>query len=128
MPERRTPGRVVERPAHGARSWFLGLILLAGLVVVGTHLGEVETFLQLARDARPSWLLVAVVLQVLTYVCAATAWQRALHRADVDISLRKLVPLSVAKLFSDQVLPSAGASGAGFLVAALRRRGVESEL
>ena len=78
MPERRTSGRAVERPAHGARSGFLGLILLAGLVVLGTHLGEVETFLKWACNARPSWLLVAVILQVLTYVRAATAWQRAL--------------------------------------------------
>jgi uncharacterized membrane protein YbhN (UPF0104 family) len=42
--------------------------------------------------------------------------------------MRTLVPLGVAKLFSEQALPSGGISGTAFFVAALSRRGVSSEI
>jgi len=39
-----------------------------------------------------------------------------------------LAPLSVAKLFSDQAVPTGGVSGTAFLVAALHKRGIQKEL
>jgi glycosyltransferase 2 family protein len=114
--------------ARHLRSWVLGLALLLGLILVVTHLGELEGFLTLARDAEPLWVLVALGLQMFTYVCAAGVWHQALRRAGTNVPLRTLVPLGVAKLFSDQALPSGGISGAGFFVAALRRHHVPSEL
>jgi hypothetical protein len=99
-------------------------LLLIGLVVVATHAAEAERFAALLREARPAWLLVALVLQVGTYICAARALQRALAQHSVRLSLSGLIPLGLAKLFSDQAVPSAGLSGTLLTIRGLQRRGV----
>jgi len=111
-------------PRAGRMGWVAGIVLLLGLVVVVSQLGEEERFAALARQANPAWLLLAVAFQSLTYVCAARVWQRVLARHDWPLQLRGLVPLGLAKLFMDQVVPSAGLSGTLLVVRALRRRGV----
>jgi uncharacterized membrane protein YbhN (UPF0104 family) len=113
---------------HRFRFWFMGILLLSGVVGAVTHLGEIEHFTQLARQARPEWLLVALFLQVGTYVCAAAVWHQTLRYGGVHCRLFSLVPLGLAKLFSDQALPSGGVSGTSFFVAALKRRGVPTDL
>lgn len=104
--------------------WLTGAILLAAVVVVSTHLAEERALARLLREAEPLWVLVAGALQVLTYVCAAAVWQRALALRGVATRLRPLVPLGLAKLFTDQAVPSAGMSGTLLVVRGLERRGV----
>jgi len=134
MAESPTSGSQVDYEGHSPRprrhrfrSLILGVLLLAGLVVAVTHLGDIERFGQLLQHAQPIWLLAALLLQITTYVCAAAVWQQALRRAGVRYQLLSLLPLAFGKLFSDQALPSGGLSGTGFLVGALSRRGVPSE-
>jgi uncharacterized protein (TIRG00374 family) len=106
----------------------MGILLLFAVVAAVTHLGEIERFAQLAEQAKPKWLLVALLLQAGTYVCTAAVWYQTLRYAQVRYSLLSLVPLSLAKLFSEQALPSGGVSGASLFVAALKRRGVPTDL
>ncbi|MEP9411000.1 MAG: flippase-like domain-containing protein [Candidatus Brocadia sp.] len=110
------------------RVWFLSLIFLAGLVVFVTHFSELEHFAQLLRQAKPLWLIAALLLQSATYFSAAAVWHQTLRYAGVRYSILSLVPLGVAKLFSDQALPSGGMSGTVFLVASLNRRGISTPL
>lgn len=113
---------------HRFRSWFIGLLLLSGLTVAIIHFGEIEQFAQLVRQAAPEWLIVGLVLQVATYFSTAAVWYQALQYAGVKYSMLSLVPLGVAKLFSDQAFPSAGMSGTAFFVTVLNRRGISTEL
>ncbi len=113
--------------AKQVRAWILGLLLVLTLIFTVVHLGELENFLMLVQHASPAWLLLALILQIATYVCAAAVWQQALRQAGESLTLCSLVPLGVAKLFSDQALPSGGVSGAGLLIAVLNRRGVSAE-
>jgi uncharacterized membrane protein YbhN (UPF0104 family) len=99
--------------------------LLAVLVLVVVHRAEEEALARLLARAQPTWLLTALVFQALTYLCAATVWQRALARHGVSGRPWSLVPLGLAKLFTDQALPSAGVSGTLLVIGALGRRGVE---
>jgi uncharacterized protein (TIRG00374 family) len=69
-----------------------------------------------------------LLLQFGTYVCTAAVWKRALHYVNIRQSFFSLVPLAFAKLFADQALPSGGASGVSFFIAALKRRGVPTDL
>ena len=47
-----------KKPAWlGLRAGFVGLLLLSGLVVLVTHLGELTRFAELLRQAEPAWLL-----------------------------------------------------------------------
>lgn len=110
-----------------AKAWILGLFLVLTLIFAVMHLGELENFLMLTRNASPLWLFLGLILQAGTYICAAAVWQQALREAGTPMSLWSLVPLGIAKLFSDQALPSGGASGAGLVVAVLHRRGVSAE-
>jgi len=125
-----SPALPVSRlPADGARrlaiaSWLLGLLLLLAVVVVGLHLGEINQVLALLGGLRLPWLLAALALQAATYACAAAVWQRVLTRAGQRQTVAGLMPLSLAKLFTDQAMPSGGLSGNILFVHAMRRRGV----
>ena len=110
------------------RVWFLSLIFLAGLVLFVTHFSELEHFAQLVRQAKPLWLLVGFFLQLITYFSVAAVWHQTLRYAGVRYSILSLVPLGIAKLFSDQALPTGGVSGTVFLVASLNRRGISKPL
>ncbi len=102
--------------------WLSGVFLLAGLVAVVIHFGELEEFLLLARQARPSWLFVALAFQAGTYVATAAVWQLGMRRAGLNIGLLGLIPLSLAKLFTDQIFPTGGLSGNAVIVKGLIRR------
>ena len=110
------------------RSWLLGVLLLAGLIMVISHIGELENFAILVRRAEPVWLLLALLLQVGTYLSVAAVWYLALRAGGTPHSFLSLVPLGIAKLFSDQAMPSGGMSGTAFFIAALSRRGVPNHV
>jgi uncharacterized protein (TIRG00374 family) len=118
----------VVNAVPGARrpwlAWLSGILLLVGVGIVIARRGEELRFADLLKHAHPSWLLVAVLLQIGTYACAAGAWQRVLMRQHIQTSLWQLIPLGLAKLFMDQMVPSAGLSGTLLVVRALKRRGV----
>jgi uncharacterized protein (TIRG00374 family) len=108
--------------------WFIGLLMLAALIVVVTHIGELQQFVVLVRQVEPVWLFVALMLQITTYFSVAGVWYLALRQAGKDFTLLSLVPLGIAKLFSDQAMPSGGMTGIAFFITALNRRGVPSSL
>ena len=109
-------------------SWAFGLLTLLALVLVVLHFGTIEQFTRLALAARPYWLFLACVSQAATYVCAALVWRQALRRAGHPRPLRTLVPLGVAKLFTDQVVPTSGVSGAILVARGLTRREVPTNV
>jgi uncharacterized membrane protein YbhN (UPF0104 family) len=100
------------------------VLLLGLLIFVVRHVGEERRFAALARESQPAWLALAALLQLGTYVCAAAVWHQALAGEPARPRLRQLVPLGLAKLFTDQAVPSAGVSGTLLVVRALVRRGV----
>jgi glycosyltransferase 2 family protein len=81
-----TVGRPKVR-AHWV-SWFFGLGVLAAVVMFATHHSQEMAFAQLVLQARPAWLLVALLLQMATYMTDARIWQRVLGRANISKPLR----------------------------------------
>jgi len=96
---------------HNWRSWLLGLLLTAAVVVAVLHWGDVKKFAELVAHARPLWLLAALGAQVLTYVALAVEWRLVLHAGHCRAPYRQLLGLTVAKHFADQMVPTAGMSG-----------------
>ena len=94
---------------------------LFALVLIVLHFGTIEEFTRLARAARPEWLFLVCVAQAATYVSASLVWRQALRRAGHPRPLITLIPLGIAKLFTDQVVPSGGVSGAILVVRGLTR-------
>jgi uncharacterized protein (TIRG00374 family) len=107
-----------------ALSWISGLLILAGVVVVALHFTELKKLAELAQKAEPAWLLLAAALQAATYFAAAGAWWIVLKRTRQPRRYLDMVPLGLAKLFTDQALPTGGVGGTLLVVSGLHRRGV----
>jgi hypothetical protein len=107
-------------------TWFFGVLLFAGVCFAAARYTDVQHWATLAQGARPRWLLLALAAQCSTYLCMAFVWRATLAETGSRLRLRTLFALSIAKLYSDQVLPSGGFSGAAFVVSALTRRGIAS--
>lgn len=103
-------------PAHSWRTAFIAVVLLAGLIALVLHWGDVARFSEMARAARPAWLGAAFAFQGTTYVFLALGWSAVLRRAGSPQPLRRLVRIAFSKLFVDQVVPAAGMSGNVLLV------------
>ncbi len=93
------------------RKWLLGLLLIAALVFAAFHWGDVKKFAELVRNARPLWLLAALVAQLARYGLLAFQWQIVLRAGNCARPMGKLLSLTVAKHFADQMVPTAGMSG-----------------
>jgi glycosyltransferase 2 family protein len=93
------------------RSWLLALLLVAGVIVAVLHWGDVKKFAALAMQAKPLWLIAAAGAQVLTYVSLAIEWALVLRAGKCRYPFGKLLGLTVAKHFADQMVPTAGVSG-----------------
>ncbi|HWA50090.1 MAG TPA: lysylphosphatidylglycerol synthase transmembrane domain-containing protein [Dongiaceae bacterium] len=113
-----------SNPRRARFSWLFGLLALAAVVLVASRFTEIERFVEIARAAQPAWLLAAIGLQTLTYACAAGVWHVTLLRAGLHHSFWSILPLGLAKLFADQVLPTGGIGGTLLVVSGLGRRGV----
>jgi uncharacterized protein (TIRG00374 family) len=107
--------------------WIAGLILLLGVIVLITGRAEERQFAVLLRRSEPPWLMAAAVLQALTYLCTAAGWRTALFHFKQNRTLWELIPLGLAKLFTDQAVPSVGLSGNVLLMHALTRRRIPRE-
>ncbi len=119
----------LSRPTSGSHHgpvarMLAATIVIAAIVWVVRHLGDLEQFLALMRQARPLWLVVALTFQVSTYVAVAAGWRAVLRRAGFPTPLRKLVSVAVSKLFADQAVPGAGLGGHVLLVDRLTALGI----
>lgn len=92
------------------------------------HFSEVRELERLLRSLDLRWLLAAAAIQTGTYFCAAGIWQVALLREGRHVGLLRLARLSLVMLFTNQAFPSAGLSGGGVVVHALRRTRVPSNV
>ena len=110
------------------RSWLLALLLIAGVAVAAFHWGDVKQFAGLVSRAEPLWLLAALALQFLTYVSLAAEWALVMREGKCPVSMWRLVPLTITKLFADQVVPTAGMSGNVLLVDRLVALGAKREV
>jgi uncharacterized protein (TIRG00374 family) len=107
---------------------LFGLLLLAAVIFVVKNLGEERRFVELLAKAQPLWLLAGLAYQVTTYFCAAGVWWIVLKKSGVRIPLRSLAPLGLAKLFVDQIIPTAGVGGSVLVVRGLVGRGASNGL
>lgn len=105
--------------------WLVGILLFLGVLAIILHLGDLKNFALLLRRFELQLLVLALMLQLSTYLSVALAWQSILAAAGEQQPLRRLFPLSIAKLFADQAIPSAGISGNIMLMNRLSQMGVK---
>ena len=103
-------------------SWLLGAALLVAVIAAALHFSEERAFVRVAQETEPWWLAVAVLLQAGTYIAQGGIWRLAGRATACPLSRWTAVELSLAKLFADQALPSAGLSSSILIAKALERR------
>ena len=118
----------VSSTKESRRKWsgkgiLFGLLLLAAVIYVAMHLGEGREFLQLVRHADPFWLIVGVMYQAATYLCAGAIWWIVVKHFNFDISLGELSALSLAKLSLEKIVPAGGFGGSLLLVRSVESQG-----
>jgi glycosyltransferase 2 family protein len=126
----RQRGKEKEQSPIGGRwrRWLIALLFVAALVVAVLHFGDLKKFAELLTRARPLWLGGALLLQLATYALLAAQWWLVLRAGRCRRPMRRLFPLTISKLFADQVVPTAGVSGNLFLVDRLSATGVRREI
>jgi Mg2+-importing ATPase len=93
-------------------------------MAAGLHFSEGQEFLELAARVQPWWFLLAVMLQIATYIAQGEIFRGAPRASGSHLPLTILYELSLAKLFMDQALPSAGVSSSVLIAKALERHRV----
>ena len=121
-------GILVESKRGWIWVWLPGVLVLAGLIFLILHFGELQVIFDLLEGSRLEWLIPAVFAQLGTYVCAAAIWWLALSAFGYSVGLRRLLPLGFAKLFMDQAFPTGGISGTLLVVAGLVHRSVSFQV
>ena len=96
--------------------WIFPVLLVGALIVAVLHFGDLKKFAELLSKARPAWLAVGLALQVATYLFLSAQWWLALKYGGSPRPMKELLPLTITKLFADQVVPTAGVSGNVLLV------------
>lgn len=104
---------------HGISAALFAILV----VFVVDNEASLRTSATILHDARPAWLLVALALQLVTYLSVAEGWRMVLASDGKPPPLRRLLPVALAKLFIDQMVPSAGLSGNLMLVDRLSAMG-----
>lgn len=108
--------------------WIFGIAIAATVVFVALRFSEARDFVRLAERANGWWLIAATALQAATYVAQGQVIGCAARARRFALSWTTLYQLSLAKLFVEQAVPTAGLSGTVVLVGLLEKRGMPRPL
>jgi Mg2+-importing ATPase len=104
--------------------WIFGALMVGVVVAVALQFTQWRQFVVLIERSQPHWLLVGVVLQAATYLAQGEVWREVARAANAKLTLWRAYVLSLAKLFVDQIIPTAGLSGTAVFAKALEQQGV----
>jgi P-type Mg2+ transporter len=114
------------RRGNGGRwlPWLVGIALISALCIAALRFSEAEEIARIAERAQPWWLTVALLLQGATYLAQGEIWRLIGRAAHYSLSRAQGFRLSLAKLFVDQAVPTAGVSGTAAVARHLERAGM----
>lgn len=105
-------------------SWLVGVALISAVCIAALHFSEAEEIARVAERAQPWWLVVALALQGATYLAQGEIWRLIGKAAGYSLSRAHASRLSLAKLFVDQAIPTAGVSGTAAVARHLEQAGM----
>jgi len=110
-----------------ARRWqiILSVFLTIGVAILA-YIKRERIALALAslREARPSWLLLALALELFGFFCASQIYYRVLRSLGYSFSALRLWGTALVAIILSQSVPAGGVASYAFLVQNFRRRGV----
>jgi glycosyltransferase 2 family protein len=96
--------------------------------LVAGNLGDLNQFLRLLLEAQASWLLLALVLQVFTYVLTGAVWTLVAASSGQVFTLKQTSVLAVEQLAIDQIVPVGGVAGNTIIGRSMTDMGMPSKL
>jgi uncharacterized protein (TIRG00374 family) len=119
-----------KHSSHWSRyfPWVFGAAILIIVVVVSVHFAEARDFVRVVQTSKPKWILLATVLQLLTYLAQGEVFRAPMRLTRHRISLKLVYELSLVKLFMDQALPSAGISSTVFVAKSLQQHRIPRDI
>ncbi len=111
------------------RRWRLALSLLLTLGVIALAYFKRERIwaaVLLLREARPAWLVLAFVLELIGFFCASQVYYRVLRSLSYRFSALRLWATALVAIVLSQSVPAGGVASYAFLVQSFRRSGVPS--
>ncbi|OGL93283.1 hypothetical protein A3H11_02915 [Candidatus Uhrbacteria bacterium RIFCSPLOWO2_12_FULL_47_10] len=103
--------------------WF-GILLVALVYAVAVRFAELQQIFALFQRAEFAWVVVAVILQVGTYIASASTYRDILRTLDFHVRHGVMVRLYLAMTFLTHMLPVGGFSGSVYFTKALKRLGL----
>lgn len=105
-------------------SWLFGLAIVIAVVIAALHFSEALELFRIVEQAKPWWILAAVFLQAATYFIQGNIWRLVGKSVGHVLSVAMTYKLSIAKLFVDQSIPSAGIGGTVLVARSLEQAGM----
>jgi uncharacterized protein (TIRG00374 family) len=112
-----------------ARRWqfTLSVLLTIGVIILAYIKRErIALALNSLREAQPSWLLLALVLELSAFFLASLVYNRVLRSLGYRINALRLWAVALVGIILSQSVPAGGVATYAFLVQTFKRRGVPS--
>lgn len=110
-------------------SYAISAVLFLALVYfVITHLDEVNKILIIIKGAKPGWVALAIVAELLTYAFAGAVWHIVAKNSKYHLSMKSLAALAIKQLTINHIIPTGGIAGNVVIVRSMKRLGLSSVL
>jgi glycosyltransferase 2 family protein len=96
------------------RSLALAIFILLAAGFVGfllANVGDFMLFLKLVIGAQYRWIILALLLQALTYPATGAVWKIVAHSSNFNLNWKKSSSIALEQLAIDQVVPAGGVAG-----------------
>ena len=122
-------GPAVIRTSKKLFSWSNTMFLVLCLVVmyiIFHNVAQLKEIKVLFEKMDDRWIVLALAAQVITYFCTAGTYYLLLNKfkGTAQVKFGDLFKLSIVSMFINQVVPSGGIGGNGFLFNEVTKRGV----
>ncbi|HET9224906.1 MAG TPA: lysylphosphatidylglycerol synthase transmembrane domain-containing protein [Roseiflexaceae bacterium] len=110
-----------------ARRWqfIISVLLTIGIIVLAyLKRDRIALALESLREARPSWLLLAIVLELFAFFLASQVYDRVLRSLGYRLNVLRLWAIALVAIILSQSVPAGGVATYAFLVQSFKRRGI----
>jgi uncharacterized protein (TIRG00374 family) len=128
-PEQVAAPNAPVRPARRRLGWrmLVGLLLTAGILLFAFfNRAWILEALGLARAAKPTWLLLAFVVILASFLISSQVFHVALHALGHRVGTLRLWATTVVAIVTSQLFPAGSVASYAFLLDTFRRRGVSA--
>ena len=105
------------------KRWILLVLTVLFLWVVVSRFTELEQLKNTLAGGQWSWVLAAILSQMVYYTVFASSYQAAFYTVGINTRTRDLIPVTLGSLFVNVVVPAGGAGGAALFAEDLAKRG-----